>query len=183
MASSEKLNTEFILIAGSFGMLLLTVAVILFIYLYQRKLIKRKMAYQKIENTLKRKELQTTYALIEGQDTERQRIARELHDSLGSILVTLTMYTDSLIKTETATEKQRSLIEKISSIGKQAYQETRRISHELDASMHKHFGLQSALEDLLGVINGINEIEVKTSFDLHHEPSVDISFNLYRITQ
>src|SRR5687767_3616825 len=109
---------EWVLFVGTSMMLLLASAVIGFIYLYQRKLIKRKLAYQEIENLLRHQELKSAYALLEGQDMERQRIAEEIHDSLGSILVTLSMYTEAFEKASTPEEKQ-NLASKISKMTQQ----------------------------------------------------------------
>ena len=70
-----NLDTEMVLVLGTSGMLLLTTAIAIFIYLYQRKLIKRKLEYQKIEDLLHQQELKSAYAMLAGQEKAHKRIA------------------------------------------------------------------------------------------------------------
>lgn len=176
------MNNETVLIIGSLGMLLLSTAIIGFIYLYQRKLIKRKLAYQKIEDLLKHQELKSAYALLEGQDLERQRIAEEIHDNLGSAFVTLSMYADALGKSLASGERQR-IEEKIGDIARQAIQEVRKISHRLDSGALHHFGLKAAVMDLVSAINESGTIAIELNLNLSGKLTNEISINLYRILQ
>lgn len=181
-SQGSSLNTEMVLVLGTSGMLLLTTAIILFIYLYQRKLIKRKLEYQKIEDLLKKQELQSAYVLIEGQETERKRIAQDLHDSLGSILVTLNMYADTLLNKE-ANKEVKQLAGKISDITKQATEETRRISHNLDTGILTHFGLEAAINDLVNAITEAKSIKIISHVHLPDIVNKKIIINVYRIIQ
>jgi two-component system, NarL family, sensor kinase len=182
MESQIQLNTEIILVVGSIGMLLLTTAITLFIFLFQRKLITRKLAYLKIEDLLKHQELKSAYALLEGQDMERQRIATELHDNLGTILVTLNMYVDTLLQEKNLIE-QRKLVEIISRISQQACDDARKLSHRLDSGSLNHFGFKVAVDDLIQVINDTKYINAKWIFNCDNELRKELSFNLYRIIQ
>ena len=182
MESSESLSNEFILIAGTSGMLLLAFSITLFVYLYQRKLIKRKLAYQEIEDLLQQQELKSAYALLEGQDIERKRIAEELHDNLGSILVSLNMYLDTAIQSEDASKRDQ-MMARIKEIALKASDETRGLSHKLSSVSLTHFGLKTALEDLLNVINETNAIETSSNMYFNGEIKNDISHNIYRIVQ
>ncbi|MCD9015898.1 sensor histidine kinase [Parachryseolinea silvisoli] len=182
MEGSTELRHEVILIAGSFGMLFLTSAITTFIYLYQRKLIKRKLAYQEIEDLLRRQELRSAYALLDGQDMERQRIAEELHDNLGSLLVTLTMYVDTSLKSE-KTDFQWQFAESISKLAHQANEEVRKISHRLDSAALKHFGFRQAVKDLVQVVSDSGSVRVHCTLELNADVQTEVSINLYRILQ
>ncbi len=182
MEGQENLNLELILIAGTAGMLLLAGAVVTFIYLYQRKLIKKKIDFQQIEQMLQKQELKSAYAMLEGQDIERQRIAVEMHDALGSRLVTLTMYAESFLKGNLSGE-QRLIAEKMLDMAQNAHAEARSISHKLDTGVVKHFGLEATLKDLADVINQSNSVKVQLHSDIKADMSNEISHNLYRITQ
>lgn len=89
------------LIFGTASMVLMMMAIILFVYIYQRKLKKKALAYQEIEELMQKQELESAYAIIEGQEQERKRIAADLHDNVGGLLATLKIYSDLIIvKTE-----------------------------------------------------------------------------------
>jgi two-component system, NarL family, sensor kinase len=182
MENSAEVQSYLILILGTFGMLALATGIVTFIYLYQRKLIKRKIAYQEIENLLRHQELKSAYALLEGQDMERQRIAEDLHDNLGSVLVTLSMYAHTLNRTTSQEEKQL-LIEKISDISRQAHDQVRKISHQLDSGALRHFGLQSAIKDLADAVIHSGAVSVDANVDLQKEIPTEMSLNIYRILQ
>jgi hypothetical protein len=176
------LGPEFVLIFGTIGMLLLVTAIILFVYLYQRKLIKRKLAFQEVEDLLKKQELATTYALLDGQDRERIRIAQELHDNISSTLVTLAMFLDSF-EPKTLPDKDRILFEKIHHVAAKVSEDVRVLSHSLDSGSLKHFGLSVACQDLVEAISSSTSLKVTFTDKLITRLSADTSLNLYRIIQ
>ncbi|MEM6522450.1 MAG: histidine kinase [Bacteroidota bacterium] len=178
----SEISYKLVFYLGTLGMLVLTSAIIIFVYLYQRKLLKKKIAFQKIEDLLKKQELESAYALMEGQDIERRRIAAELHDNIGSILVTLNMYADTGLSATDQHKKDEMLNRMIYIINK-ASEETRKLSHRLDSGTLKHFGLKSAIYDLVEVVNKVKSIEIKSSIQLNDEIDNTISFNLYRVIQ
>ncbi len=181
MEDSREIGSYITLLFGTAGMLLLATSVITFVYVYQRKLIKRKIAYQEIENLLGKQELKSAYALLEGQEMERQRIAEELHDNLGSILVTLSLYVHSLKR---STPDERPALEnKIIEMADQATSETRKISHKLDSRELRHFGFEASVRDLIQAVNASNAIAIESHIDIQDEISHETSFNLYRIIQ
>ncbi len=181
-SQGNQLNTEMILILGTSSMLLLTVAIVMFIYLYQRKLIKKQLEFQKIEDLLKQQELKSAYAMLAGQEKAHKRIAEELHDNLGSILVTLNMFSDSLQK-KTDPEDQKKLAEKISEVARIANEATRKISHSLHSGVLKHFGLATAIQELVDAVNESNNIKVTSHVQLDQKLDSEVSLNLYRILQ
>jgi signal transduction histidine kinase len=182
----KELKLTFLYIAVSIVILL---AIIGLFYLDQRRkrlklaaLRKHEKAQEQIKDLVKNQEVKTAYALLEGQDKERKRIAQDLHDNLGSILVTLNMYADTLAQKPTSEEKN-NLAEKISKLALQANEETRNLSHSLDSGTLKHFGLNTALVDLVDAIKEAKEIEINLEVSVHHINDVEVSLNLYRIIQ
>jgi two-component system NarL family sensor kinase len=182
MENTPTITNEIALVWGTAMMLFLITVIVMFIYLFQRKLIKRKMAYQEIENLLNQQELKSAYNLLEGQDIERQRIAQEIHDNLGSTLATLSMYAHALQK-QKSQEERIKYEEKIFEITNQAIIETRKISHRLDATALNNFGLNSAMQDLIDAINETTGIKAKAIIELSSDLPPIVSTNLYRILQ
>lgn len=182
MANQTNTLEFWVLLVGTSMMLLLAAAIIFFIYRYQRKLFKRRLAFQKIENMLRQQELKSAYALLDGQDMERQRIAEELHDNLGSILVTLSMFIDAFLKATDHLEKEKLAV-KIGTTVHQAVDQTRSISHRLDVGTLRHFGLKASINDLISTIHQSGIINVVTDIELTGGLPNEISINLYRVLQ
>ena len=80
--TQNNLNPTFIL-AVSFIIVVLVGFIFVFVILYQRKMLlhERQMQQAEIE-----KQEAAIQALFQGQETERQRLAKDLHDSIGTIL-------------------------------------------------------------------------------------------------
>ena len=177
----NKQRSQMILLYASLGFLGLF-GILSFLYFEQRKKTIRQHANNQIEELLSNQELKTAYAMLEGQDRERKRIATELHDNLGSILVTLSMYADSLLS-KNAKNDPAAIIQKISSTSSQANEEVRKISHSLDSGMIKHFGLASAIRQLLEAVEMSKNIQVATEIDLPESMPYDLSLEIYRMIQ
>lgn len=157
-------------------------AIVLFVYLYQRKLIKRKLENQEIKDLLQQQEMKTAYALLEGQDKERKRIASELHDNLGSILVTLNMYADSL-QGKSEKKEMLEIANRISKTSSHANEEVRKISHSLDSGLLKHFGLETAINQLVEAVQMSKKIKIEVELQLEEPFSNETGLEIYRIIQ
>lgn len=181
-STNDTLNIEMVLALGTCGMLLLTAAIAIFIYLYQRKLIKRKLEYQKIETLLREQELKSAYALLAGQEKAYKQVAEELHDNLGSILVTLNMFADSLQK-KTDPEALKSLAKKISDVAAIANDTTRKIAHSLHSGGLQHFGLATAIGELADAVRESSSIQVHTHLQLEPHLPAEVSQECYRMVQ
>lgn len=157
-------------------------SLVLFIYLYQRKLFKKKLENQEILDLLQQQEMKTAYALLEGQDKERKRIASELHDNLGSILTSLNMFSDA-IQTKQDPEHVKNIAIKISETASLANQEVRKISHSLDSGLLKHFGLKTAVKQLMEAVEASKKIEVVLEIQVEDKLDNEKGLEIYRIIQ
>jgi len=180
MQSVSNDTNTYILFGGTFAMLLMAASIAIFIYLYQKKLIKKKLEMKMVEDELKEKELNSAYEVMQAQDEERKRIAADIHDNLGSIMVTLSMYADGLLQDRPDKE---AIAQKISDVSKLAATETRKISHQLHSGVLQYFGLRSALNDLKETVNGTKAVEMKIDFKEEIEMPSEKAINLYRICQ
>ncbi len=182
MVNEGQLSDLVTLIAGTAAMLMMTLALVTFAFVFQRKLIKKQQAYQQIEKTLQKQELKSAYLLIEGREVERKRIAEDLHDNLGSILATLRLYSDLLVEKNTDPETKR-LAERISLLTEQTATEARRISHNLSAGAIEQAGLKPPVEQLCEAIRQSHRLQIDTSIDVTTRLSGEITLNVYRIIQ
>lgn len=141
----------FLLIAvGVLAMLLLALAFVAFFYYTRQRLLAEK-------NRMQTMELEYQEAVLQGainvQEEERHRIARELHDEIGSKLNAILMQLQ-LVKKET--EQSTGLVSTMSDIQSLIHstiKTTRRISHDLLPPTLEAFGLVEALRELADSFN------------------------------
>ena len=125
-----------------------------------------------------------TFLLIASQEAERERIARELHDSLGQNLLHIKNRVQlEMGRTRLPADLQGEL-QDISNLASQAITEVRQISHGLHPHQLELLGLTRALRALIDNAGEASAMTIIGKFD-----SVDDVFphaastNVYRIVQ
>jgi signal transduction histidine kinase len=111
--------------AASSVVLLLVAAIVIYAFLHQKKVIQLKM--QLHEQELRRQQA-IFDALQDGQEQERTRLARELHDGIGAKLSGLKMNLEYL---ELNAIEHKDLIGKVFTGVSEALEEVREVSHNL----------------------------------------------------
>jgi signal transduction histidine kinase len=84
--------------------------------------------------------------LLTAQEEERQRIAAELHDSIGSSLTGITVFLQTLLLRTDEASSLREPIQKLISVTERTIQEARRIMSDLRPSMLDDLGIVKTLE-------------------------------------
>ena len=119
-----------------------------------RDISKRKA----VENDLKTERRRRLRAVIDGQDAERQRLSRELHDGLGQNLIA------TKLKLEMTTDKKSSesvdIIREIGESFDKTIDEVRRISNNLMPAALAEFGIAAALRLLSEEMGEKKDLEV-----------------------
>lgn len=154
---------------------ILIVIVVVTIVLYKRKIANQKRIQEQEKLQFK--------AIIETEEKERIRIAKELHDGLGQLLSTAKLNVSGL---EDSIEKEDTfLLHNVSNLIDEAVTEVRNISHSMMPVALTKLGLKPALIELTRKINDSGKIIIKTTFDydqlLHSSSSFEIA--IYRIVQ
>ncbi len=116
---------------------------------YQRELTAKnaEIQQQKIQELEQQQKILAMSAMIEGQEAERMRIAKDLHDGIGGLLTSVKAHFTSI---EQELEKIRSfnLYEKTNALIDEACVEVRRISHNMVPHALTLSGLGGALEGI-----------------------------------
>ncbi len=163
-----------------YGLLAGSLLIILSVYLFfSRKKLKQENKFQ-AELNLQQKN--AANALVRAQENERDRIAKELHDSVGTFLSTLKLNLQAFEKKIpeehfAAFKNNNKLIDKTS-------QELRKITKDLSNEVLKENGLANAINELKENINasGATHIKFLTTESTEKFDSI-IELNLYRIAQ
>ena len=122
-------------------------------------------------------------SLVEAQEEERGRLARELHDESGQMLTTLLVRIKTLEKKADSAEMRDGLTS-MQDVVVQTIEQLRELSHRLRPAALEEFGLPVALETLLDDIPDETGLQVSGHFDLHGvtlPPGIEVT--LYRIAQ
>ncbi|GAB3733695.1 ATP-binding protein [Spirosoma lituiforme] len=123
-------------------------------------------------------------ALLEGQEEERRRFARELHDGIGQMLTGLKLHAEKLKSMAFADEKQRLRFAELCDLIADTIQTTRQISYNLMPSTLSDFGLGSTLQLLAEQTTrstGISVVFSGPTDASRLNPATEIG--LYRIAQ
>ena len=124
-------------------------------------------------------------AVLEGQENERRRLAKEIHDGIGPLMSTIKMNIESVKRElDGASDKAITKIESVEELVANVATDIRFISHALMPSALKDFGLISTLENLVLKINNSESVMV-TLYHLNMEGRLNelVELGLYRITQ
>lgn len=138
--SLNKQKKTFIIIFIIGALLLISVIIILLQMMRNQKLRQ----YTRLEATIKEKKFVAAQALLNGENKERARIAKEIHDGLGGLL---TMARLNLVQYEEATEKDPQKIKSSITILENSIKDMRRMAHNLMPESLSRFGLKPVLED------------------------------------
>ena len=126
-----------------------------------------------------------TQRIIETQEEERGRVARELHDGISQILVSVKYALElALTKTQNHDEDAGQSIEKGTQGLNVAITEVRRISRDLRPSMLDDLGLSPALESLASEFSERTGIKVEiTTVAFRNLLPNDVKTTLFRVAQ
>lgn len=119
---------------------------------------------------------------IDGQESERQRIARELHDGIGQMLLATRLKLDELKQNQRYNEDDK-LDEVIAYIA-EILDETKRISNDLMPAALKELGLPAALNNLCTRFKSAFGLQIDyVTYGVEMEMPERTKWFIYRIAQ
>ena len=124
-------------------------------------------------------------AMLEGQEKERKRLAKEIHDGIGPLMSTLKLNIDSVKnEMEGTAETTIQKMENMEQLVQEVATDIRSISHALMPSALKDFGLIPTLEQLCNKVNAAEKVKVQfISNQLNKKLKSKMELGLYRIAQ
>ncbi|MCL6272516.1 sensor histidine kinase [Muricauda sp. 2012CJ35-5] len=134
---------------------------------------------QRVDNLLKEQELISIDAMIAGQEKERQKVANELHDDLGSLMATIKLHFDNarVNRKDPALQNAQKLIE-------EAYQKIRSMAHSKNSGVMSDHGLLPAIKKMAKTISATNVVQVKVEdFGLGERLENTLELTIFRIVQ
>lgn len=126
------------------GGILFIVTLLFFIYLFKQRKIK---TVQQLKLLQQQQQNAVTHALLQGEERERRRLARDLHDGLGGMLAGVKINLSEVTFNTQATDNS-TLLHKISGQLDNSVTELRRIARNMMPESLLRSGLEAALSDL-----------------------------------
>ncbi|UTA67089.1 ATP-binding protein [Emticicia sp. 21SJ11W-3] len=123
-------------------------------------------------------------ALLEGQEEERRRLSRELHDGIGQMLTGLKLNSERLKDVLPTNEKQKRILEEHNKLIDETIGATREVSFNLMPPILTDFGLGAAIRLLAE--NTTRSTGIKLTFESNLDNlrlNSNLEVNLYRIVQ
>lgn len=122
-------------------------------------------------------------SMVNGQETERTRIAKDLHDGLGGLFSTIKMYFSTL-QHEQPHLKHDALFSKSYDMVNTASEEVRRIAHNMMPEVLIKIGLLQAVQELCNSISAGKLLRVTLqSYGMEKRLSPSTEIMLFRIIQ
>ncbi len=167
-----------VLIIGTSVVVVLIAGLFFFVIVYQRKMIKNQVALRRLEDERQQELLK---AVISAQESERKRLAEDLHDSVGQVLSAIKL---KLHKIDRLSEGQNAMLAETRQLTDECIQEIRNIIHNVLPPVLTDFGLVDALEALCTKMDTNTPIQVTFTRKLTNERFASaVELTLYRIAQ
>ena len=183
----EVVKRNRFLIGGSLSaLLLLIILALLYRNSKQKQLLAAKeniLHQEQIEYLKRQQQIVSLQSMVKGQEAERTRISKDLHDGLGGLFSTIKMYFSTL-KHEQPSLQDDVLFEKSYELIDTASEEVRRIAHNMMPEGLMKLGLMHALRDMCANISAGKLLQVKLqSYGMETRMNASTEIMLYRIIQ
>ena len=175
----QKSILNYFLIAGALALLLITVLG------YRNYRHRQKLQQVKIDELEAEKLLAATEAVLKGEEQERTRLAKDLHDGLGGMLSGIKFSLNSVKKNLLMTPENAQAFERSIDMLDSSIKEMRRVAHNMMPETLVNFGLDAALNEFCNAINETGALQISyQSFGLENA-KIDqtVSIAVYRIVQ
>jgi two-component system, NarL family, sensor kinase len=177
----NEVNIKLFIIAGTMGMLLLVLFIFLLILLYNKRMLHHQQSVKEKEISYQKSLLQST---LLAEEKERERISKNLHDDMGTLLSLLHMNVTRLKVHAENLQGVQVIIDDQSKMLSDTTAVFRSVTRDLASPSLLKFGYILGVKDLVQVINQNTSILV--DFESQNE---NFRFNqsdeiqLFRVTK
>lgn len=134
--------------------------IIIFSLLYREYKNKQQLQQQTINELEIEKKLMATAAVLKGEEQERTRLAKDLHDGLGGMLSGIKYSFHSIKSSLGLNTKNTTAFERGMDMLDTSINEMRRVAHNMMPETLVRFGLDTALKDFCNDINLTGAVKI-----------------------
>lgn len=113
----------------------------------------------RVESERRSAESKMLASVIAAEESERNRLSRELHDGLGPIMSAIRMSV-SAIEKNAESDNQKQLAQNANVLVQEALKSVRDVSANLSPQMLNHFGLYKALSNFIRKMNDSKQLNI-----------------------
>ncbi|NJK96425.1 MAG: sensor histidine kinase [Bacteroidales bacterium] len=155
--------------------------------MHQKKVLAEKelqLQKQKLSEIEKQRQLDATLSVLKGEEAERGRMARDLHDGLGGLLSGVKLSLAHAKGNVVLTGDGEAQFDRALSLLDTSMRELRRLAHNMMPEALVKFGLKDAISDFCNSIDCSKGMNIKFQF-YGIEKRIDSRFeiSIYRIAQ
>lgn len=171
-----------------FGVLFLLIVGMLVFYNFRHRnkllLQSQKLKEQRITELEQERKLVAAQSVMKGQEEERSRLARDLHDGVGGLLSGVKLSMSNMKGNVFLSEQNAQSFENVISQLDQSIAELRRVSHNMMPEALIKFGLKEALENYCENINISGKINVQLqTYGMEKRMEQSTEIIIYRMIQ
>ena len=177
----DNANIQNILLFAVLFMSVIVSVIIIFIIKSRQKIYFKEIEKRNLEIEFQK---QMFSKILETQETERKRIARDLHDDISSKLIAVSLNLHLLKSEKTLDSDKENIIKTIENINKNAIDTSRKIAHHLFPPLLENFGVNEALEEIVHEFNSSKQVTINFINQINlNVLEKQNKLNIFRITQ
>lgn len=161
--------------------IIMALVLILFFYYSRKKIIRQEVEKRVLEMSHQKEIL---HSVILTQESERKRIAQDLHDDISSKLNVISL-NSHLLKTDNITASElHEIADGITNLTNNALESSRRIAHDLLPPVLEKFGLHAGIEEMVSEFNNSKAVAIDYDNQLYFDINdIDWQLHIFRIIQ
>jgi signal transduction histidine kinase len=168
-------------LVGSLGMIILAVSIVLFVVVYQKKVLTQQNQIHAAEH---KHQVELLKATIDVVEFERERIARNIHDDVGTFLNVLKLYLTKLARNPENKSRTEELLRESNELLELSIESIRGIAKDLMPVSLTKLGFEKGVTELFRQVNSAGQLKIDYTFRLNDAMlSPKISLHLFRIMQ
>lgn len=158
MEATQEINFLSILLPLLLVVFVIAIGVFLLNQHFQKNLIRQQLEREELRSKHQKELLQSN---MEVQESERKRIAKDLHDELGATLSIAKMHLMRLEQMHPSLESKGLSIANVRTIIESSITSVRQISHHLMPNQLETFGLIRSLDSMIDQINESKQVMIE----------------------
>jgi signal transduction histidine kinase len=178
LEGQEAIPVVLLVAIGTVAMLTLVVSIMMFVFLYQRKVLAQQNEIHAAEN---RHQKELLNASMEVAEQEREKIAKNIHDDVGTSLNVIRLQLTKLSRNSSDAAKSEDLLKESLSMVDESIQTVRGIAHDLMPPTLVKLGFDKGIMELCRQINASGQLKVTAAVETNDKRlPARVELQLYR---